>query len=46
VTAENHPPQLQKNTASPVPQAPRVVLKPQETAAVVSTNEKRKARPE
>jgi hypothetical protein len=44
VTAENHPPQLQKNTASPV--APRVVLKPQETAAVVSTNEKRKARPE
>jgi penicillin-binding protein 2 len=46
VTAENHPPQLQKNTASLVPEAPKVVLKPQETAAVVSTNEKRKARPE
>jgi penicillin-binding protein 2 len=46
VTAENHPPQLQKNTASLVSEAPRVVLKPQETAAVVSTNEKRKARPE
>ena len=46
VTAENHPPQLQKNTASLVSEAPKVVLKPQETAAVVSTNEKRKARPE
>ena len=46
VTAENHPPQLQKNTASLVSEAPKVVLKPQETAAVVSSNEKRKARPE
>jgi len=46
VTAENHPPQLQKNSASPVPLAPKVVLKPQETAAVVSTNEKKKPRPE
>ncbi len=46
VTAENHTPQLQKNTASPVPEAPKVVLKPQETAAVVSTSEKKKARPE
>ena len=46
VTAENHPPQLQKNTASLVSEAPKVVLKPRETAAVVSTNEKRKARPE
>lgn len=46
VTAENHTPQLQKNTASPVPEASKVVLKPQETAAVVSTSEKKKARPE
>jgi len=46
VTAENHPPQLQKNTTSLVSEAPKVVLKPQETAAVVSTNEKKKARPE
>jgi hypothetical protein len=29
-----------------VPEAPKVVLKPQETAAVVSMSEKKKARPE
>jgi penicillin-binding protein 2 len=46
VTAENHPPQLQKNTASPAPEAPRAALKPEETAAVVAASEKKKARPE
>ena len=46
VTAENHTRQLQKNSASAVPEAPKVVLKPQETAALVSTSEKKKARPE
>ena len=46
VTAENHPPQLQKNTASPAPEAPRAALKPEETAAVVPASEKKKARPE
>ena len=46
VTAENHPQQLQKNTASPAPEAPRAALKPEETAAVVAASEKKKARPE
>jgi hypothetical protein len=46
VTAENHPPQLQKNSASPAPEAPKAILKPEETAAVVPASEKKKARPE
>ena len=46
VTAENHPQQLQKNTASPAPEAPRAALKPEETAAVLPASEKKKARPE
>jgi hypothetical protein len=46
VTAQNQPQQLQKNNASPVAEAPKAILKPEETAEVISANEKKKARPE
>jgi penicillin-binding protein 2 len=46
VTAENQPQQLQKNGASPVAEAPKAILKPEETAEVVAASEKKKARPE
>ncbi|HKI11856.1 MAG TPA: penicillin-binding protein 2 [Candidatus Acidoferrum sp.] len=46
VTAGNQPPQLQKNEASPATEARKAMLKPEETAAVVPANEKKKVRPE
>ena len=46
VTAENQPQQLQKNGASPAAEAPKAILKPEETAEVVPPSEKKKARPE
>jgi penicillin-binding protein 2 len=46
VTAQNQPQQLQKNAASPAAEAPKAILKPEETAEVVSANEKKKPRPE
>jgi penicillin-binding protein 2 len=46
VTAGNQPQQLQKNDAGPVTEAPKAVLKPEETAEVVPASEKKKARPE
>jgi len=46
VTAGNQPQQLQKNGASPAAEAPKAILKPEETAEVVPPSEKKKARPE
>jgi penicillin-binding protein 2 len=45
VTAGNEP-QEQKGEMKPVAEAPKIVLKPEETAAVVPTSGKKKARPE
>ncbi|HEY1471695.1 MAG TPA: penicillin-binding protein 2 [Candidatus Acidoferrum sp.] len=46
VTAENQPQQLRKNAASPAPEAPKAILKPEETAAVLPASDKKKPRPE
>ncbi len=46
VTAENQPQQLQKNGASAAAEAPKAILKPEETAEIVPPSEKKKARPE
>ena len=46
VTAGNQPRQLQKNEARPAAEAPKAVLKREETAEVVPASEKKKARPE
>ena len=46
VTAGNQPHQLQKNDGSPAAEAPKAVLKPEETAQVVPASAKKKARPE
>ena len=45
VTAGNQPQQLQKNEASPPPEAPKAVLKPEETAEMLPASEKKKAQP-
>jgi penicillin-binding protein 2 len=46
VTAENQPQRIEKATAAVAAEAPKVVLKPEETAEVMSTSEKKKARPD
>jgi penicillin-binding protein 2 len=46
VTAGNQPQQIQKGEVKPVAEAPKVVLKPEETAEIVPTSEKKKVQPE
>ncbi len=46
VTAQNQPPQLDKTASGQTVGAPKAVLKPEETAEVVTANDKKKARPE
>ena len=46
VTAQNQQQQLQGTEAIPAPEAPKVVLRPEQTAAVLAAAEKKKARPE
>jgi penicillin-binding protein 2 len=46
VTAQNQPSQLDKTASGQTVGAPKAVLKPEETAEVVTANDKKKARPE
>ena len=46
VTAGNPSQQMQRNSVKPAAEAPKTVLKPEETAEVVPASEKKKARPE
>jgi len=46
VTAGNPSQQMQRNNVKPAAEAPKTVLKPEETAEVVPASEKKKARPE
>jgi len=46
VTAGNPSQQMQRINAKPAAEAPKTVLKPEETAEVVPASEKKKARPE
>jgi penicillin-binding protein 2 len=46
VTAENQPQRLEKSEASAAVEAPKALLKPEETAEVVAASERKKGRPE
>jgi hypothetical protein len=45
ITAENQPHRMDKSDAVAAAEAPKAVLKPEETAEVLAANEKKKARP-